>query len=172
MVQIHQQECLTVPEVASLIHIDDVTLYRWIKNKKCEAFSYSNQWYITKRWVDTHLSTQKQQKPQVVITKKDLTTDPWLKQSENLAKLKDWNQSKYIHWSNMQLLDYIAYYRYIIKPIWLQENPSSMNYPTNKWLCSHQFVEFKNSFQDRYLKSEGIETLGNFWEYLKNHKIY
>ena len=156
----------TIKETIAKTNVNEKTLYRYIKEKQVNSIRFMNQFYIREDSVET-LGENKPQKFEIVITKGDVANDQWLSEANNLAKLKEWSSSIYTQWNAMNLGDYIAYWCYFIRPIWVKLNKISQKYPSKQWLMDNGFKGFAISFQKRYLEKENITTLKSFFDYLE-----
>ncbi len=162
-------EYYTIPETIDLTHMNEKTLYRYIKEKRVSYTRFMDQYYIKNDSVQ-QLIESNHPKFELAITKWDIATDQWLSNMENLMKLKNWAISTYTLWGSMALPDYLAYWRYLIKPLWKRENKTNSPYPQKQWLIDHGFKGFVVAFNKRYLESSGITTLSTFFEYLKREE--
>lgn len=141
------------------------TLQRYIKTKKITFITRIDTPYIPEAQVEL-LKKKPEDKKQVIITYEQSYNDVWLHDKQNLSKLKYWSEGLHINWGEMPIEDLIRYWWYLILPIWKKEENPTKIYPTVIWLVEHKFKSFKEAFEKRYWKKEGIETLQTFWEYV------
>jgi len=157
----------SIAEVCTKTGIAIKTIHRYIKEKKIQASLFQKTYRIPEDQLRVLETLIQIRKTPVVITPKDLETDPWLKTKANLLRLKQWSEGLRIEWNKMTLEDVVRYWRYLIFPQWKADPKYRPNtYPINQWISTHGFETFKRSFEKRYFKPEGINTLANFWAYL------
>lgn len=159
----------TIAEVLAQVDMNKITLYRQINKGKIHSKTYMGQKYLSEQTIE-QLKHIHSSQFEIQITKLDLMKDQWLKNPDNLKKLKLWSINYHTSWGDMKLIDYVEYWKYLLKPYWLKEDERNKlcEHPTNQWLMNKGFAGFKSAFEKRYLQAEGIKTLAEFWDYIKN----
>ena len=156
----------TTSEVIAKTGIAPSTLFRQLKEKKIPTKMYLGTYLISATEVQNLEMKKEIKQHEIIITNYDInhgTLRGWLSKKENLNNLKKWSEGGYNEWNLMNSEDYLAYYCFLILPIWKKEGGYIHIKPSNKWLIDCGFKGFVQSFNNGYLKSENIDTLQDFF---------
>ncbi|MFA5731617.1 MAG: helix-turn-helix domain-containing protein [Acidithiobacillus sp.] len=169
MQKINDIDYYTMVEFAQHVNLSENTVRRRIQSDKIRYIHNCGEILIPSTEIDR--IKKKNTKFQPYITKTDLQTDQWLQIKENIHKIKKWIENVYVQWNEMSIEDYIAYWKYLINPLWIRKKTVRDIYPSTRWLVKNGFKGFKQSFEHKYLlKLHQINTLNDFWVYLTNNK--
>lgn len=177
MKHINGIEYLESAEAMQFLEMSKSTFYDQIKHQRIKFLKFSGDTLIPKKDAIRFKNVYYKSKIDNDINQTiHNSTDTWLNDSRNRLKLQQWSKAKRTKWHECSIDDLVAYWRYIIKPKWIQseeyhtkqaENPFTI--PTILWI-KHNVRCFLRAFEIKYFRDLNILTVIDFFHYIITEK--